>query len=557
MTIQSTIDKVNNELINNSLNLIHFKNILSAIEEGVKLGNENTKIGLYCNSISIFQQLLINLFDLQIDLPFAQRISTRITFGSEKIQIIEAENVSVDRKALSSYLSYNTTKGYKKVEISLPYDFLQQLDINIMFTEAYSFLSEEDILFDIVSNDYIIFVSDIFRIFTSDERHFYATYIERFFSKKRTSVAIANAEFIGQEEWKEIVDYTKVFTRKDTHIIPFYGNRKEVSENINQNTIKDLLSSIAKDSYDLRKQKNLDVSKYIIELFYIEIQSYKDNLLGNGKELDEAIKKISANSETIMKNKEAVLKKIDLYLMDYALIICIRKIEEFSVELKKSIIWDINNSSDINNEAKYLNRYLEFVWQQFFTEQDAWLKQIVMNEIQDISKMIKQDLTEFTDSLDDSIKEMILFYMQDNYVTNSHISKKQSKYGVESLSDCINIGSIVLLLFNPLIGLLTFTGSQIMKKLFKGSIIADRKELLVQSVTETLDKMRKQIISQANNQFESITVTMKEEVGKTYEKIFSDISTLLTDKQKEYLSAHKQLEYINNLEIDISVNGKN
>lgn len=135
-----------------------------------------------------------------------------------------------------------------------------------------------------------------------------------------------------------------------------------------------------------------EVSYFLSKKLLREIPKPKEDLTSQNTNLEESIALLSENSQVIEDSKKRISNKIDAFIKDYAFIQFEKRVNGFNRALRDSLTNDIQKSEDINGESKWINKYMEFVWGKFISEQESWLKSTILNEVTDIETLVNSDL---------------------------------------------------------------------------------------------------------------------------------------------------------------------
>ncbi len=489
-------------------------------------------IGLECND-----SFRLNNCDLQIYNSVSPQY--KLTIDNETILVTENNFI----KSLSN----KNTTGQTQIangfinQNNLKYD---NIILNFLYVKDFSDVTYYDWVSKLTGSDYAFYLLDGLQAFNAKEKDFFNNLLSKVFSYDRLSFIIGNIEFLDEKEFNEIKDYVHIFVEdkaKIEYLLTTYNNSSFVNR----------LQGIDKDTLQLRKKTKEDLISFSIAELLSILPDYKDSLKGNIGNIDKSINLLTNNNEIVTSSLTKINRKIESYFKEYALNLYFRRIDEFNAEFIKSVCRDIDVSEKIDEDSKYLNKYMDFVWSKFMENQNPWLRDKVLEEATQIESIINNDLLEIVGQLDSHSQSIIAEYLSQKYDPKSFIIEKSKKTGVEELTKCLNIGSVVLFIFNPIAGLLTLGGSQLIKKLFKDSIHSDRKDQLEQAVSRMSDNLKEQVAKQATLQFDMIVSKMKEQTEIMYNNVLKELFDLLINQRNKLENSTEILSYLNEVEEQI------
>lgn len=452
--------------------------------------------------------------------------------------VVETEfgKINVDEASLIKQLSSKESTK-QKVKVTKPHLFNKLVNIEFIYVEDFSDFSKNEWVYKLASADKVYFLLDGLQIFNDKEKIFADSLITPMFSSKRCTYLIGNAKSLSDSEREEIMDYSVCITEKGSSIMFFAVN-----------TFKMCIDEVAKESLGLRKSLESDVTHFISENLLCEIPKLKEELTTQNTDLDASIALISENSQAIENSKNRIKNKIDSYIKDYALILFEKRVNGFNLALTKSLTDDIQKSENINVDSKWVNKYMEFVWRKFISDQESWLKSAILNEVTDIETLVNSDLNMIIGQMDYQSQKLIKDYVVTKYNVHSFLVGKEGKTEVGDLSKFMKIGSLAVAIFAPLAAVLTFGGSELVKLIFKGKIDQGKKEHMAEAIEKMSKQMSEQVIVQTTKQFDSIALKLKEQTMFVYENLLAEFSDTLSLKKRNMEKASEMLSLINDIE---------
>ena len=462
-----------------------------------------------------------------------------ITFGNDNEYIVNTEfgMISVNEDTFIKQLSLKSSQTLH-ARINSAKSLTKSLNLHFVFINDFSELSLNEWILKLASTDKVYYLLDGLQIFNDKEKTFADSILFPIFSTKRCTFVVGNSKFLNEKEQKEIVEYSKSVTGKDISIMLD-------DESILKNDIK----SVADCTVELRKELEPGVTNYLTTRLLAEISSLKEDLLSQNTELGKAISLLSDNSKVIEDSKRLIQNKIDSFIKEYAFILFKKRVDGFNQALCDSLTNDIRDSKDINVDSKWINKYMEFVWSKFITEQESWLKATILNEVNAIEALINSDLNMIFSQMDVKSQKLIKDYVMAKYNVHSYLIGKEGKTDIGELSKVMKIGSLVFALYAPLAAIVTFGGSELVKLVFKSKIVEGKKDHLIAAVEKMSKQMADQVLSQANQQFVSIAGKLKEQTMAIYEGLLTELKEVLASKMRNESEIKKMLSLINDIEL--------
>ena len=458
--------------------------------------------------------------------------------GSADEIVVETEfgKINVDENTLVKKLS--TKESVKlKAKVTKPSLFNKLVNVKFIFIGDFDEISKNEWVYKLASADKVYFLLDGLQIFNAREKEFTDNLISSMFSAKRCAFLIGNSKHLSDSEREEIMNYSVSITEKGSSITFFTVD-----------AFKKSIDEAANESLELRGRMEPDVTHFISENLLCEIPKLKEELTTQNTDLDASIALISENSQAIENSKNRIKYKIDSYIKDYALILFEKRVNDFNLALTKSLTDDIQKSENINVDSKWVNKYMEFVWRKFISDQESWLKSAILNEVTDIETLVNSDLNMIIGQMDYQSQKLIKDYVVAKYNVHSFLVGKEGKTEVGDLSKFMKIGSLAVAIFAPLAAVLTFGGSELVKLIFKGTIDQGKKEHMAEAVEKMSKQMSEQVIVQATKQFDTIAEKLKEQTMSVYENLLTELSGTLSSKKRNVEEAGEMLSLINEIE---------
>ncbi len=448
--------------------------------------------------------------------------------------------VVVDEQTLFSRIA---TKQDQPSKVISNQDVLCSESANVSFlylsqTDSFSY---NEWVNNLAQFDYVIYMLDGLQIFNASEKEFSEKLLHPMFSNNRLAYIIGNAGFLDAAEQSEILEYAKAISREGAKIM-YYS-----PENIDS-VVKDVSSK----SIDLRTQLISDLTSFAKNNLLNELPSIEIALVSQSSDMDNAIEMLSANSDSISTSKDKLSKKIHSYIQDYALIQFEKRLNSFNKSLKSSLSEDINASENIDQDAKWINKYMEHVWNKFMISQEAWLKTSILNEASELETIMNNDIMAIVKQMDVQTQELIKDFILSKYNVHSYLISKNSKTGVGELSKTLKLGSVILAIFSPVAALLTFGGSELIKKVFKSSLDTEKKEHLIPAVESMSDQMKDQVLSQVKTQFGDIAKNLKSQTMAVYDNLIENLTNALVAQKEKQTNAQDTLRYIEEVKSNIN-----
>lgn len=448
--------------------------------------------------------------------------------------------VVVDEQTLLSRIAAKQDKPTKVISNQ---DTLCSESANVSFlylsqTDSYSY---NEWVNKLAQFDYVIYMLDGLQIFNASEKEFSEKLLHPMFSSNRLAYIIGNAEFLDNAEQREILEYAKAISREGARIM-YYS----------QDNIDSIIKDVSSNSIDLRTQLMSDLTSFAKNNLLNELPSIETALVSQSSDWDNAIELLSTNSDSISSSKNKLSKKIHSYIQDYTLIQFERRLNSFNKLLKESLSEDINASENIDQDAKWINKYMEHIWNKFMISQEAWLRTSILNEASELESIMNNDIMAIVKQMDVQTQELVKEFVLSKYNIHSYLISKNSKTGVGELSKTLKLGSVILAIFSPIAALLTFGGSELIKKVFKSSLDTEKKEHLIPAIESMSDQMRDQVLSQVKTQFSDIAKNLKSQTMAVYDNLLENLTNALITQKEKQANAQDTLRYIEEVKNNIN-----
>lgn len=461
--------------------------------------------------------------------------------GADEI-VVETEfgKINVDETTLVKKLSKKESVKLQ-AKVTKPSLFNKLVNVKFVYIEDFAEISKNEWVYKLASADKVYFLLDGLQIFNDREKKFSDNLISSMFSSKRCAFLIGNSKHLSDSEREEIMDYSDSITEEGSSISFFTVD-----------AFKKSIDEAAYESLELRGRMESEVTHFITENLLCEIPKLKEELTSQNTDLEASIALISGNSQAVEDSKTRISNKINLFIKDYAFIQFERRVKDFDRALKKSLTDDIQKSENINVDSKWINKYMEYVWSKFISDQESWLKSAILNETTDIERLVNNDLNMIIGQMDYKSQELIKHYVMTKYNVHSYLIGKEGKTEVGDLSKFMKIGSLALIIFAPLAAGLTFGGSELLKVVFKNKIEQGKKEHLVTAVEKMSTQMSEQVLMQAAKRFDSIAEKLKEQTMSVYGNLLAELSETLSSSKKNAEEVSEMLSLINEIELTYS-----
>ena len=424
-----------------------------------------------------------------------------------------------------------------QAKVTKPFLFNKLVRLFFIYVNDLEDFSHNEWIYKFASADKIYFLLDGLQIFNDKEKMFAEELITPLFSAKRCTYLIGNSKFLSDSECTEIMEYSVSITEKDSSIMLWDAD-----------SFKKSVDDTANEGLELRKMMEPEVTHFLSKKLLREIPKLKEELTSQNANLEESVALLSENSQVIEDSKKRINNKIDSFIKDYAFIQFEKRVNGFNRALRDSLTNDIQESENIDVDSKWINKYMEFVWSKFISEQESWLKATILNEVTDIETLVNSDLNLVIGQMDSKSQKLIKEYVMTKYNVHSYLIGKEGKTDIGELSKIMKIGSLVLTLFAPLAAILTFGGSELVKLVFKNKIEQGKKEHLVVAVEKMSKQMSEQVLAQAKNQFDTIAGKLKEQTMSVYGNILSELAEVLSSQKRNMSEKENMLSIIKNIE---------
>lgn len=443
--------------INEIAQNLHLSNLVDTINcaiEGLKKCNEQVTVLVVTTHNIVGKAFLKECLGLSFG--STNRLypcSIEFLSGNDEEYVVETEmgKINIDESTLIKQLSSKETNNLQ-AKVTKPFLFNKLVRLNFLYVNDFADFSHNEWIYKLASTDKFYLLLDGLQIFNDKEKNFAEELINSMFSSSRCAFLIGNTKFLNDSERAEIMEYSVSLVEKDSSIMYFTADsfKKDIDETANE-------------ALELRKKMEPEVSYFLSKKLLREIPKLKEDLTSQNTNLEESIALLSENSQVIEDSKKRISNKIDAFIKDYAFIQFEKRVNGFNRALRDSLTNDIQKSEDINGESKWINKYMEFVWGKFISEQESWLKSTILNEVTDIETLVNSDLNLVIGQMDSKSQKLIKEYAMSKYNVHSYLIGKEGKTDIGELSKVMKIGSIVLALFAPLTAILTFGSSELVK----------------------------------------------------------------------------------------------
>lgn len=533
------------------LQLQKLEDTCSCAIEGLNNVSKNLKLLVLTTHGVIGKDFLKEYFELAFNATM--RLSPceiHCFFGDNQYTIdTNYGEINVDETTFLNHLSSQSEeilRGTMRKQLSG-----NNIEVDFLFVNDFSTLSHNEWIMRLSSVDKIYYLLDGLQILNEKEKEFGDVFVNTLFADKRNAFVIGNSQYLDESERTEVLEYSKRIIGEKCNIL-ISDEEKPTFDALN-NDISNLESQVI----EIRSSLEPSITNYFAGLLCDEAARLKDELTNRTANLEESIALISSDSQIVEKSKAHIKQKIDSYIREYAYILFEKRVNGFNRLLIDSLSQDINQSKNIDEDAKWVNKYLEFIWSKFMAEQESWLKSTILNEVTDIESIISTDLNMLVNQLDVESQRLIKEYVLAKYSVHSFLVNKEGKTSVGELSKTLKLGSVVMAIFSPLLAIISFGGSELVKKLFNTQFTAEKKDNLITSVVNVSKQMVDQILQQADNQFGSIANRLKEQTMEVYDNLLSELTNVLTSKQHNASEIEEMLSLIGEIENEYSSNNNN
>lgn len=528
--------------INEIAQKLHLSNLVDTIncaEEGLNNCSEQVSVLVVTTHNIVGKAFLKEC----VGLSFASTnrlypCSIELLSGNDEEYIVETEfgKINIDEAAFIKQLS---SKGSNNLQAKVTKPSLFNKHVRLIFIYANDFeeFSQNEWIYKLTSADKVYLLLDGLQIFNDKEKNFAEELINPLFSTKRCAYLIGNSKFLSDFECTEIMEYSISITEKDSSIMFWDAD-----------SFRKSIDDAANEGLELRKIMEPEVTHFLSKKLLREIPKLKEELTSQNTNLEESVALLSGNSQVIEDSKKRINSKIDSFIKDYAFIQFEKRVNGFNRALRDSLTNDIQESKNIDVDSKWINKYMEFVWSRFISEQDSWLRSTIINEVTDIETLINSDLNLVIGQMDAKSQKLIKEYVMVKYSVHSYLIGKEGKTDIGELSKVMKIGSLVLAIFAPLAAILTFGGSELVRLAFKNKIERGKKEHLVVAVEKMSKQMTEQVLMQAKKQFDTVAGKLKEQAMSVYGNILSELAEVLSSQKRNMSEKENMLTIINNIE---------
>lgn len=453
----------------------------------------------------------------------------------------EIGKINVDETTFVKQLSHKKN-GIWHAKIHQQQKKLEKFNISFLYINDFSDLSFNEWILKLSGIDKIYYILDGLQIFNEYEKKFIDNVIYKLFSLKRMTFIVGNSSYLNEKEKKEILEYAKSITIQGANILVSSNNKEPFD------LLDDDICELGGNTLEIRKLLEPDITHFATITMLDAIPKLKKELICISSNIEHSISLLSENSQAIEDRKVHIQHKIESFINDYVYIQFEKKVNEFNRALRNSLSGDIKESQNINKDSEWINKYMEYVWTKFIENQEIWLKCSILDEINNIELLVNKDLNTIIEQMDAHSQKLIKDFVYTKYNVHSYLIGKEGHTDIGELSKTMKLGSFVLAIFAPIAALLTFGGSELVKKLFKNKIDEGKKEHIILAVEKMSKQMDEQILQQAKIQFNSIASKLKVQVIAMYDKLYAELVEMLNSKNINKTEYTKILSLIDNIE---------
>lgn len=553
--MNSIITKDQIKSISEKLELKDISLLSELIDCKIQERKEDLLVRIVFTSLKGLNSFLEEHFDISVSISSPNIYSFALTYGTDERNLLEYDSsmVRVEAHALNTYLSSLCNESVK-VNMVRADSKLQGIRLELLYIESYNKLTFDEWRAYLLESEYLIVVLNATHLFPESEQHFFDNHIKSLFSGNRCQLLLSDANLVKMEEWKSVNHRIKLHTGDDIQCSPlFQPADKSLRDRYEQsfgkmNTFSEICSELRRESIVIRSQQTEDCNRLLRSSFHSRIEVLRPELEMDDAKIESSIKLLSDSRIKMEQSVERTIDQAKLSIDSVAKYLLQEKIRNFANILKDSLTEDIRNSENIREEIKSVNAYVEAIWNQFFYYQSAWMQNVLQKELENMIRFIKLDFQEVVKEFNDqAIRDKVLAALGHEIAAIAYIRKKRSGMGTEAFADCLTVGGIIIAFFIPVVGLVTFLSSFMIRLTQKARIDDELKEAFVDNISTEFDKITEQVLAQSASQYAEILQNLENGIRAAYSNVITNTQKSLRELQKKQVVLKENIELINNI----------
>lgn len=374
--------------------------------------------------------------------------------------------------------------------------------------------------------DYAILVLKATALLSSQEKAFVRDVLNNHFGLERVAILLNQIDLVEPDERASVVEQVRAFLgsfESQPMIIEFSAAQalKNGTDNSAEASGWQKLSSfirndLVEQSAALKQSALRTAANICLDSLEKEASRQSGLLSGDHEELEKLREKLGQRDKWLQDRTSRTQNRIDTFINTLLKEEFFRDIETYNLALRNQLPDEVRTAGDLQAIRKNMPAYLEMLWTQYFNHKVNTLKSRLTAELQNVDKMINDDLKELVGD-DDTVQKLLGDFSGTPHNFRSFLMPRRADSQIGTFATFAQLGGFIFLAIGFLPGALAgLGGGQLVRMIFKGNLERADKEALIQSVQLSLQELEVQIKRQVEVQFAKLTDQLKSAVAQTY-----------------------------------------
>lgn len=541
--------------ISEKLDLKEVSLLSEVIENKMKGRKEDLLVRIIFTSARSLNSFLEEQFGKNVSISSPSICNFTLIYGTDEKNLLAYDSamVRVEEDTLNDYLSSSLNECVN-VTIVRADSKLEGIRLELFYVEDYNKLTSDEWRVYLIESEYLIVALNATHLFPEKEQYFFDNHIKSLFTENRYQLLLCDAGMVKMEEWSSVNHRIKMYAGNNVHCSPsFRSTDQSLSFMYKQSfgqikRFSEICNELRKNSIAIRNQQTKDCDRLLKSFFLAKIEALRPELELDNAKIDHSIKLLSDCRIKLDQGVERTIEQAKLSIDSVARYLLQEKIRSFANTLKESLTEDIRNSDNIREDIKSVNAYVEAMWNQFFDHQNTWMQSVLQKEIDNIVRFIRLDFQEVINEFNDqAIENKMLAALEKEIAAIAYIRKKRSGTGTEAFADCLAVGGIIIAFFIPVVGIMAFLSSFVIRLSQKEKIDNELKGSFIDSMSDELDKVAALVLEQSTKQYAEILKNLENGIRKAYSNVITNTQDALRELEKKQMILKENIKSINNI----------
>lgn len=450
------------------------------------------------------------------------------------------------RGVLSSSDSSNGAAGAMQINIAARSPLLHTSELRIETIGAQRTPNEWKER--LAATDYVLLVLNALALLSEQERRFVRDLLHGAFGLERVAIIVNQMDQVAADEQEAVLAQVRTFLgpfERQPVLIPFSAARVLESlaagEQPTDSGYTALLRLVREDLLGRHRQLRAAALRQAAETCLSELETAvqrEQTLLNTSEaELRQVLDRLDPQSDWLAERTERTQRRVEAFVNTLIKEQTLREIEAFGSTLREQLPDEVRSVADVAAIKRHLPGYVEALWQDFFRYEMPLLRSTLLDEMQQITDSIADDLRELAGDPDAPLHEQVDSFDPMPPGMKAFVMPARGQHPAGNAATWMQFGGLTILipaqLLLPQIGLILslglIGGGQAVRMAFQRDIASADRQAIGEAAVNAVYDLEKQLKRQIGNHFQGLNDQLRQSVADLYQQGIAQLRAGLAD----------------------------